>query len=93
MRFQIYTSAKEEKNTALLYKYLVHRVCGMAFTTPAQVVDKDSIFVPAGWDNEKKLDIIKEAIPDVDHPLEVRIRPWPQGNHFSHPLQYKKMKF
>lgn len=43
----------------------------MPFTTPAHVVDKDSIFVPAGWDNEKKLDIIKEAIPDVDHPLEV----------------------
>uniref|UniRef100_A0A158Q853 Dynein light intermediate chain n=1 Tax=Elaeophora elaphi TaxID=1147741 RepID=A0A158Q853_9BILA len=67
----VYTSAKEEKNTALLYKYLVHRVCGMPFTTPAHVVDKDSIFVPAGWDNEKKLDIIKEAIPDVDHPLEM----------------------
>uniref|UniRef100_A0A8R1TLB7 Dynein light intermediate chain n=1 Tax=Onchocerca volvulus TaxID=6282 RepID=A0A8R1TLB7_ONCVO len=67
----IYTSAKEEKNTALLYKYLVHRACGMPFTTPAHVVDKDSIFVPAGWDNEKKLDIIKEAIPDVDHPLEM----------------------
>ncbi|VIO95914.1 dynein light intermediate chain, putative [Brugia malayi] len=65
----VYTSAKEEKNTALLYKYVVHRVCGMPFTTPAQVVDKDSVFVPAGWDNEKKLDIIKEAIPDVDHPL------------------------
>ncbi|VDK77382.1 unnamed protein product [Litomosoides sigmodontis] len=67
----VYTSAKEEKNTALLYKYLVHRMCGMPFTTPARVVDKDSIFVPAGWDNEKKLDIIKEAIPDVDQPLEI----------------------
>ncbi|KAL3997691.1 Dynein light intermediate chain (DLIC) family protein [Acanthocheilonema viteae] len=67
----VYTSAKEEKNTALLYKYLVHRVCGMPFTMPAHVVDKDSIFVPAGWDNERKLDIIKEAIPDVDHPLEI----------------------
>ncbi|MCP9264350.1 DC1L2 [Dirofilaria immitis] len=67
----IYTSAKEEKHTALLYKYLVHRVCGLPFTTPAHVVDKDSIFVPAGWDNEKKLDIIKEAIPDVDRPLEI----------------------
>ncbi|VDN00918.1 unnamed protein product [Thelazia callipaeda] len=67
----IYTSAKEEKNTTLLYKYIVHRVCGMPFTTPAQVVEKDSIFVPAGWDNEKKLEIIKETIPDVEHPLEV----------------------
>lgn len=71
--FEVYTSAKEEKNTALLYKYLIHRVCGMPFTTPAQVVDKDSIFVPAGWDNDKKLEIIKDTITDADHPLEVLI--------------------
>lgn len=67
----VYTSAKEEKNTALLYKYLIHRVCGMPFTTPAQVVDKDSIFVPAGWDNDKKLEIIKDTITDPERPLEV----------------------
>uniref|UniRef100_A0A0M3IGJ4 Dynein light intermediate chain n=1 Tax=Ascaris lumbricoides TaxID=6252 RepID=A0A0M3IGJ4_ASCLU len=67
----VYTSAKEEKNTALLYKYLVHRVCGVPFTTPAHVVEKDAIFVPAGWDNEKKLDIIRETLPDADQPLEM----------------------
>uniref|UniRef100_A0A915BQL1 Dynein light intermediate chain n=1 Tax=Parascaris univalens TaxID=6257 RepID=A0A915BQL1_PARUN len=67
----VYTSAKEEKNTALLYKYLVHRVCGIPFTTPAHVVEKDAIFVPAGWDNEKKLDIIRETLPDADQPLEM----------------------
>ncbi|MFH4973890.1 hypothetical protein AB6A40_000599 [Gnathostoma spinigerum] len=73
----IYTSAKEEKNTALLYKYLIHRVCGAPFTTPAHVVDKDAIFIPAGWDNDKKLDIVRETLNDPEHPLEVP-REWQQ---------------
>lgn len=67
----VYTSAKEEKNTALLYKYLVHRACGIPFTTPAHLVEKDAIFIPAGWDNEKKLDILRETIQDAEMPLEI----------------------
>ncbi|VDN50831.1 unnamed protein product [Dracunculus medinensis] len=67
----VYTSAKEEQNTALLFKYLAHRVCGTPFTMPAHVVEKNAVFVPAGWDNEKKLDIIKETISDIEQPLEV----------------------
>lgn len=38
---------------------------------PAHVVEKNAVFVPAGWDNEKKLDIIKETISDIEQPLEV----------------------
>ncbi|KAI1704398.1 dynein light intermediate chain (DLIC) domain-containing protein [Ditylenchus destructor] len=65
----IYTSAKEQKNTQLLYKYLAHRVFSLPFTTPAYIVEKDSIFVPSGWDSEQKLDIIKETLHDLDVPL------------------------
>lgn len=41
----VYTSVKEEKNCDLLYKYLVHRIYGFPFSSPAYVVEKDCVFV------------------------------------------------
>ncbi|XP_056648252.1 cytoplasmic dynein 1 light intermediate chain 2 [Diorhabda sublineata] len=55
-----YTSAKEDKNCDLLYKYLTHRIYGFPFHTPALVVEKDAVFIPAGWDNMKKICILYE---------------------------------
>ncbi|XP_050297675.1 cytoplasmic dynein 1 light intermediate chain 2 [Anthonomus grandis grandis] len=55
-----YTSAKEDKNCDLLYKYLTHRIYGFPFHTPALVVEKDAVFIPAGWDNLKKISILYE---------------------------------
>jgi len=72
----IYTSAKEERNTQLLAKYLAHRSYALPFTTPAYIVEKDSIFVPTGWDSEQKLALIKETLSD----LEVPILPQPVGD-------------
>lgn len=63
-------SAKVNKNCDLLYKYLVHRIYGLPFKTPALVVEKDAVFIPAGWDNDKKIAILYENIqtcsPDDD---------------------------
>ncbi|XP_022339606.1 cytoplasmic dynein 1 light intermediate chain 2-like isoform X9 [Crassostrea virginica] len=58
----VYSSVKEEKNCDLLYKYLVHRIYGFPFSSPAYVVEKDCVFVPAGWDNEKKISILYENL-------------------------------
>lgn len=55
-----YTSAKEDKNCDLLYKYLTHRIYGFPFLTPALVVEKDAVFIPTGWDNLKKIAILYE---------------------------------
>nr|XP_018909401.1 PREDICTED: cytoplasmic dynein 1 light intermediate chain 2 isoform X1 [Bemisia tabaci] len=55
-----YTSAKEDKNCDLLYKYLTHRIYGFSFRTPALVVEKDAVFIPSGWDNMKKISILYE---------------------------------
>ncbi|XP_054245878.1 cytoplasmic dynein 1 light intermediate chain 2 isoform X2 [Indicator indicator] len=68
----IYTSVKEEKNLDLLYKYIVHKTYGFQFTTPALVVEKDAVFIPAGWDNEKKIAILHENFTTVkpDDPYE-----------------------
>ncbi|XP_076321398.1 cytoplasmic dynein 1 light intermediate chain 2-like isoform X2 [Tachypleus tridentatus] len=61
-----YTSVKEDKNCDLLYKYLVHRIYGFPFRTPALVVEKDAIFIPSGWDSEKKISILYESLTSVD---------------------------
>lgn len=60
-----YTSVKEDKNCDVLYKYLVHRIYNFPLKTPALVVEKDAIFVPAGWDNEKKIAILYENMHSV----------------------------
>ncbi|XP_062385009.1 cytoplasmic dynein 1 light intermediate chain 1 isoform X1 [Sardina pilchardus] len=56
----LYTSIKEGKNLDVLYKYLVHRLYGFPFNMAAQVVERDAVFIPAGWDNEKKISILHE---------------------------------
>lgn len=74
-----YVSAKINKNCDLLYKYLVHRIYGLPFKTPALVVEKDAVFIPAGWDNEKKIEILYENIQSFrpDDIYEDVIRPPP----------------
>jgi len=57
-----YTSVKEDKNCDLLYKYLVHRIYHLPFRTPALIVEKDAVFIPAGWDNDKKMAILHETM-------------------------------
>ncbi|KAG7482324.1 hypothetical protein JOB18_018766 [Solea senegalensis] len=61
----LYTSVKEEKNLDLLYKYIVHKIYDFQFTTPALVVEKDAVFIPSGWDNEKKIGILHENLTTV----------------------------
>ena len=58
----MYVSAKINKNCDLLYKYLVHRIYGLKFDTPALVVEKDAVFIPSGWDSLKKISILYENI-------------------------------
>lgn len=41
----IYTSVKENKNIDLVYKYIVQKLYGFLFNTPAVVVEKDAVFM------------------------------------------------
>uniref|UniRef100_A0A8D3AJZ1 Dynein light intermediate chain n=1 Tax=Scophthalmus maximus TaxID=52904 RepID=A0A8D3AJZ1_SCOMX len=61
----VYTSVKEMKNLDILYKYLVHRLYGFPFHSAAQVVERDAVFIPSGWDNEKKIAILHENFQTV----------------------------
>uniref|UniRef100_A0A8D0A151 Dynein light intermediate chain n=1 Tax=Sander lucioperca TaxID=283035 RepID=A0A8D0A151_SANLU len=74
----VYTSVKEMKNLDILYKYLVHRLYGFPFHCPAQVVERDAVFIPSGWDNEKKIAILHENFQTVkadDSFEEVIVKP------------------
>lgn len=66
-----YISAKVNKNCDLLHKYLAHLIYDLPFKASASVVERDAIFVPIGWDNEKKISIlydnIRSANPDDDY--------------------------
>ncbi|CAM2698002.1 unnamed protein product [Rotaria socialis] len=57
-----YTSVKAKKNIDKLYKYIVHKCYGYPFTLTAAIVERDEIFIPAGWDNPKKVDILLENL-------------------------------
>ena len=70
-----YTSAKEDKNLDLLYKYLTHRIYGLGSAPPALVVEKDAVLVPAGWDQANKIAILTESMhsfkPDQPYRLVI----------------------
>uniref|UniRef100_A0A2R8N9Z5 Dynein light intermediate chain n=1 Tax=Callithrix jacchus TaxID=9483 RepID=A0A2R8N9Z5_CALJA len=55
-----YLSMTFNKNIDLVYKYIVQKLYGFPYKIPAVVVEKDAVFIPAGWDNDKKIGILHE---------------------------------
>ena len=73
-----YTSVKERKNIDKLYKYIIHRCYEYPFIFSASVIDRDAIFIPAGWDNPRKVEILLEnlhRIKQTDDYSDVFIKP------------------
>ena len=55
----LFTSSKprESKNLDTLYQYINHRIYKFKFDKKPQIVDKDELFIPAGFDS---LNLIRE---------------------------------
>jgi dynein light intermediate chain 1 len=53
----IYSSIRKEINVELLLQYLQHLLFGMEFTHTPQLIQRDAIFVPAGWDSLNKIEV------------------------------------
>ncbi|PVD20394.1 hypothetical protein C0Q70_18548 [Pomacea canaliculata] len=49
----------------LFEMYPFDMIYGFPFSTSAYVVERDSVFVPSGWDNEKKISILYENMTSV----------------------------
>jgi dynein light intermediate chain 1 len=61
-----------------LYKYIINKCYGYPFTSPAAIVERDAIFIPAGWDNPKKADILVEnlhRLKATDNYADVFVKP------------------
>ncbi|XP_050520838.1 cytoplasmic dynein 1 light intermediate chain 2-like [Daktulosphaira vitifoliae] len=84
-----YVSAMEDKNCDLLYKYLMHRIYRFPFKTPALIVEKDSVFVPSGWDSLKKISVVYENMHKINpesHYSDAIPHPY-EKNHKEYELQ------
>lgn len=69
----IYTSARKETNCSLLVDYIEHRLFGFELRQRAQLLEKDSIFVPFGWDSMTKIKLDfdnQKACRDMDEQFE-----------------------
>ncbi|XP_046842962.1 cytoplasmic dynein 1 light intermediate chain 2-like [Xenia sp. Carnegie-2017] len=62
----VYTSVKESKNCNLLKQYLLHKIYSFPFRVPASVLDRESIFIPSGWDNMSKISILNEQMTRIN---------------------------
>uniref|UniRef100_A0A0N5BWB7 Dynein light intermediate chain n=1 Tax=Strongyloides papillosus TaxID=174720 RepID=A0A0N5BWB7_STREA len=61
-----YTSTKDDKQIQYLGKYLCHRAYNLPFFRAPNVTERDCVLIPAGWDDENKLDILKETITNLE---------------------------
>lgn len=51
----IYTSSKTSINCKAFFEYLQYVFYGMEYSVKAEALDKDSIFIPIGWDTPGKI--------------------------------------
>ena len=56
-----YTTIKDKRTYDKLFKYIQHKLYGYSFNAPSSVVDRECIFIPSGWDNEGKINILLES--------------------------------
>lgn len=63
----IFTSAKKGTNMDVLYTYLRHRFFDADFTTGPEVNNKESIFIPAGYDSPN---FVQQLVPGIDDPFD-----------------------
>ncbi|VDO07067.1 unnamed protein product [Rodentolepis nana] len=57
-------ASRDGTNISLLRDYLCHRLFGEEFSTSAQNLESKSIFIPAGWESQGKLNTLSESIPE-----------------------------
>jgi len=75
----LYCSPRENSNTKLLLDYMSHVFYGLKFKTEPQVVDRDAIFVPIGWDSPSKIGLLSDGFVQFTQtkPFGEQIAPLP----------------
>jgi len=62
----VYTSAKSGNNIANLYTEILSQIGFSAKKSCPAVIERSTVNVPMGWDNMKKIDLIKEGLLNID---------------------------
>jgi len=74
----VYTSAKKNVNCDVLLQYIHHKLYNFDFTHKAQLMDKDSLLIPAGFDSVSKIttdfdnqDLTKDADDSFEEIIKI----------------------
>lgn len=55
-------NGKDGRTRETLVKYIFHRAYGFPFSGKANIAERDSIFVPTGWDSHKKIAMLHAGL-------------------------------
>eukprot|EP00048_Salpingoeca_helianthica_P024260 m.30856 g.30856 ORF g.30856 m.30856 type:complete len:446 (-) comp9274_c0_seq2:311-1648(-) len=68
-------SNKDPRTRDLLSRYIAHRAFGFSLAAKANISDRDAVFVPSGWDNEKKIAMLHAGLKTIspDDPFDMHI--------------------
>lgn len=58
----VYTSVKTDRNCDVLLDHLLQRLYGLGGNHVPNLVDRDAIFIPTGWDSERKMSILRDSL-------------------------------
>ena len=51
---------EEHSGVGVLRDYISHRMFGSSFDVKAEVLEKDAVFVPAGYDSKEKISVLED---------------------------------
>lgn len=63
----VFTSSRKGTNLELLYNYLRHRFFDADFNVGPELNNKESIFIPSGFDSPK---LVQQLLPNIDDPYD-----------------------
>lgn len=55
-------------NLKTYYQYVMHRLYNFEFPVPANITEKDSLFIPSGFDSLKQIEALKKGIRGIVGP-------------------------
>ncbi|KAJ5077495.1 dynein light intermediate chain [Anaeramoeba ignava] len=54
----VYISGKEDYNLSIFKDYILHLLYGFEFNYKAQIIERERIFIPIGWDSDAKIKLL-----------------------------------
>lgn len=57
----VFTSANSDRNLDVFYQYLVHRLYSYDFKYSPEIIERDNLFLPAGFDSHNLIDQLSKA--------------------------------